>query len=250
MKIRVLGTSGGCSAGCPPSSYLVDDRLAVDAGALATGLGLEAQFAVDAVLLTHSHLDHVRDLPLMLINGDRERKPLRVHGLPVTLEAIRTHLFNKEVWFDAFTIPVPMIENLPLGFGETRTIAGYRVTGIPMRHTIDTAGWLVEDARGSVFIAGDTDDTDCLAPVVAAAGDRLRAVLLEASFPDGQEEFAKFTGHLTPSGLGRAARALPRGVPLYVTHMKPGYEGIISAELRALGNPSIRPALPGEVIEV
>jgi ribonuclease BN (tRNA processing enzyme) len=175
----------------------VDDRLAVDAGAIATALTLDEQIAVDDVLLTHSHLDHVRDLPLMLINGNRTERPLRV-----------------------------------------------------MHHTIDTAGWLVEGPDGAVFLAGDTDDEDCLAPVVAATGDRLKAVLLESSFPEDQAEFAKMTGHLTPSGLGRAARALPPDVPLFVTHMKPGYEEIISSEIRAIGNPSLRPALPGEVIEI
>ncbi|MCK6479795.1 MAG: 3',5'-cyclic-nucleotide phosphodiesterase [Planctomycetes bacterium] len=250
MRIRVLGTSGGCSAGCPPSAYLVDGRLAVDAGALATALTLEEQSAVEDVLLTHSHLDHVRDLPLMVINGNRSETPLRVHGLPSTLEAVRTHLFNRQIWFEAFTIPVPMIAALPLPAGEERRIGPYRVTGFPMHHTIETQGFLVDDGRGAVFIAGDTDDPDCLAPVVAAAGKRLRAVFLEASFPDDQAEFATHTGHLTPRGLGRAARAVPPGVPVLATHMKPGHEAAIAAEIRALGNPALRPAHPGEVIEV
>ena len=59
-------------------------------------------------------------------------------------------------------------------------------------------------------------------------------------------EFAKRTGHLTPASLGRAAKALPAGVPLYVTHMKPGFEERITSEVKALGNPALRPVKSGE----
>ena len=250
MKIRVLGASGGCAAGCHPSSYLVEGRLAVDAGAVATALSLAEQAEVADVLLTHGHLDHVRDLPLLLINGDRRGRPLGLHGLPSALEAVRRHLFNREIWFDPFALPEPPIRAHPLPAGETRTLAGFRVTGFPLHHTVESAGWLLDDGRSAVYFAGDTDEDDCLAPAVAAAGPRLRAVFLETSFPDGLAEFARLTGHLTPAGLGRAARALPAGVPLLVTHMKPGHEERITAEVAALGNPALRPLRGGEVLEV
>jgi len=250
MKIRVLGASGGCAPGCPPSSYLLDDRFAVDAGAVATVLSLEEQSRLKHVLLTHSHLDHLRDLPLLLINGERTKDPLQVHGTAETLEAMKRHLFNKEMWFEAFTIPIPMIEATALPVGTTVDLAGYRVTGFPLHHTVPSTGWLVDDGRAAVFVAGDTDQEDCLATVAKFAGARLKAAFLETSFPNEAKEFAKLTAHLTPEGLGRAAKGLPPGVPLYVTHMKPGFEDRISGELRALGNPAIRPVKSGERIEV
>jgi ribonuclease BN (tRNA processing enzyme) len=250
MRVRVLGASGGCAPGCYPTSFLLDGRLAVDAGAVATLLTLEEQAAVSDVLLTHSHLDHVRDLPLMLINGDRSKSPLRVHSTQETLDAVKRHLFNREMWFEAFTIPIPMILSMPVVPGRAEEIAGYRVTGFPLRHTVPSTGWLVDDGRSAVFIAGDTDEEGCLGPVVKAAGGRLRAVFLESSFPDDQAEFAKKTGHLTPAGLARAAKALPAGVPVYVIHLKPGFEEDIAAQLRASGNPALRPVRSGESLEV
>ena len=249
MDVRVLGASGGCAPGCPPTSFLVDGRLAVDAGALATVLTLEEQRLVTDVLLTHSHLDHVRELPLMIINGERSASPVRVHSTPETLDAVREHLFNRAMWFEAFSADRPVAAANPLAPGRPADVAGYRATGFPLRHTVPSTGWLLEDGGGAVYFAGDTDEEDCLVPVVAAAGPRLRAVFLETSFPDGMAAFAKRTGHLTPSGLGRAARALPPGVPLYVTHMKPGHEAAIEAEVRALGNPALRPARSGDRIE-
>jgi ribonuclease BN (tRNA processing enzyme) len=250
MRIRVLGASGGCAPGCPPSSYLIDGRFAVDAGAVATVLTLEEQLRLKHVLLTHSHLDHLRDLPLLLINGDRTKDPLQVHATEETLAAMKRHLFIEEIWFEAFTIPIPMIEAMPVAVGPTTTIGGFQVTGFPLHHTVQSTGWLVDDGRSAVFIAGDTDQEDCLGPVVKKAGPRLKAVFLEASFPNAFADFAKLTAHLTPDGLGRAARALPAGVPLFVTHMKPGFEDRITGELRELGNPAIRPVKAGESIEV
>src|SRR5258706_7009526 len=184
MDIRVLGASGGCAPGCYPSSFLVNGVVAVDAGAVATQLSLEEQSRVTDVLLTHSHLDHVRDLPLMLINGDRTRNPLRVRSQAVTLEAVKRHLFNRKMWFEAFTIPIPLILSIPVEPGETIDLGGLKATGFPLRHTVPSLGWLLDDGKSAVFIGGDTEEEGCLEPVVKAAGGRLRAVFLESSFPD------------------------------------------------------------------
>jgi ribonuclease BN (tRNA processing enzyme) len=227
----------------------VEGRVAVDAGALATVLGVAEQAAITDVLLTHSHLDHVRDLPLAVINGDRTRRPLRVHGSAETLGAVRRHLFNREVWFDAFGLEQPLAVAVPVVPGPPIEIAGFRVTAFPLRHTVPSLGWLVDDGSAAVFFAGDTDQEDCLGPVVAAAGGRLRAVFLECSFPDASAEFARMTGHLTPASFARAAAAVPAGVPVYATHLKPGFEDLIAGELRAAGNPALRTVRTGDVLD-
>jgi Cft2 family RNA processing exonuclease len=253
VEVRVLGSSGGASPGCPPTSFLVDGRLSVDAGAVATALTLEEQSRVRDVLLTHSHLDHVRDLPLLLINSDRDGEPLRVHAMQVTLDAIRAHLFNKSIWFEAFSIPspeAPLLSGRPLPLGRPVDVAGYRVTGYPLRHTVESAGWLVERDGTSVFFAGDTDQEDCLVGPVRDAGDRLHAVFLEASYPDRMADFARLTGHLTPTQLGRAARNVPDGTPILVSHLKPGFEDEIGREIAALGRPWIRPVTAGEIVRI
>jgi cAMP phosphodiesterase len=249
MKVRVLGASGGCAPGCFPTSFLVDGRLAVDAGAVATQLTLEEQFKVTDVLITHSHLDHVRDMPLMLINGDRTKSPLRISSTAETLDAVKKHLFNKEMWFEAFVIPIPLILDFALPTGKAVDVAGYQVTGFPLHHTVPSTGWLVDDGKSAAFFAGDTDEEACLGPVVKAAEGRLKAVFLEASFPDEDTAFAKMTGHLTPSGHRRAASAVPAGIPVFVTHVKPGFEDRIAAQVKAGGNPNIRVVRSGESLE-
>jgi ribonuclease BN (tRNA processing enzyme) len=223
--------------------------MAVDAGAVAEVLDIEEQKEVRDVLLTHCHLDHVRDLPFLLINTFRDHDPLRVWGCPHTLKSLRDHLLNREIWYDAFKLPSetnPSIVGHPLSHGEWHAIAGLRVYGFPLKHTVPSTGWLVDDGATAVFFAGDTSEESALEAPNALAGGRLKAVFIEASFPDADAPFAALTGHLTPVGVGRAAKCLAKDVAVLVTHMKPGKEDAIEADLRALGDPRIRAVGSGE----
>ena len=66
MKVRVLGCSGAIAKDCRTTSFLVDGDLLIDAGTGVGDLSLEQMRAVDHVMLTHSHLDHIAALPLMV----------------------------------------------------------------------------------------------------------------------------------------------------------------------------------------
>src|SRR5262249_27066673 len=81
VRLRVLGCAGGSAPSSQLSCYLLDDVLAVDAGALTTSLDFPAQRRVQDVLLTHGHLDHVWTLPLFLANRFGGKPvPCRIHG--------------------------------------------------------------------------------------------------------------------------------------------------------------------------
>ena len=69
MRVRVLGCSGAIAQGCRTTSFLLDDDVLVDAGTGVGDLSLEEMARIHHVLLTHSHLDHVASLPLMLDAG-------------------------------------------------------------------------------------------------------------------------------------------------------------------------------------
>ena len=80
MKIKVVGAAGGEVTG---SAYLVQtDRaqILIDAGMFQGGKGSEAKNhipagvsppSLDAVLLTHAHLDHTGRVPLLIKHGFR-----------------------------------------------------------------------------------------------------------------------------------------------------------------------------------
>ena len=66
MKVRVLGCSGAIAKDCRTTSFLIDNDVLIDAGTGVGDLTLDEMRHVDHVLLTHSHLDHVAALPLMV----------------------------------------------------------------------------------------------------------------------------------------------------------------------------------------
>ena len=81
MKLQVLGCHGGELPKCKTTCFLIDGVLALDAGALTGSLTLDALCRVDDIVVSHSHFDHVKDLPLLadLIVGRRET-PVTIHA--------------------------------------------------------------------------------------------------------------------------------------------------------------------------
>ena len=65
MKIKVLGCHGGELPRHRTTCFLIDGKLAIDGGAITAALELEDILKIDDIFLTHSHFDHVKDIPLM-----------------------------------------------------------------------------------------------------------------------------------------------------------------------------------------
>ncbi|HSV44266.1 MAG TPA: 3',5'-cyclic-nucleotide phosphodiesterase, partial [Ramlibacter sp.] len=123
MQVRVLGCSGAIAKDCRTTSFLIDRDLLVDAGTGVGDLMLREMIEIDDVLLTHSHLDHIAALPLMLdAVASRRTRPLRVHALPETIAALRTHVFNNVIWPDFSNIPsrdAPFVVFNEIAIGQT-----------------------------------------------------------------------------------------------------------------------------------
>jgi 3',5'-cyclic-nucleotide phosphodiesterase len=251
MRLRVLGCSGGSAPGAELSCYLLDDVLAVDAGALTTALEFPEQRRVQDVLLTHAHLDHVWTLPLFLANrfaGDPV--PCRLYGSSYTLETVRLHLFNDRVWPDftaAVRESVPLVQFQSIDPGDRASILDYEVDSVPLVHTVPSQGYRVRRAGRSLLVCGDTYMADGLWSFANQTPD-LAAVLLECSFPDRYEWLAKASMHLTPKLLQAELRKLRKDVPVLVTHVKPDAREEVAEEIAALKDPRVRILVQGETL--
>jgi ribonuclease BN (tRNA processing enzyme) len=239
-RLRVLGCAGGELAGHRATSFLLDGAVAIDAGSLA-GLSLDALERLEAVVLTHAHLDHVKDVPLVAdALAARRRAPLVVHGSPGCVRALRAHLFNGELWPDFTRIPderSPAIELRP--FDGPFTAGGFRFQPVPMSHAVESTGYVVSGDRGALAISGDTGPTDAFWAVASAAAP-LGALLVETSFPSRLQAIADASGHLTPRTLaGELAKLAPPLPPIWVYHLKPAHDAELRAELAAL-HPAVR----------
>lgn len=244
MRIRVLGCSGGIGGDRHTTALLLDDDILIDAGSGVTRLTLEELARVDHVFITHSHLDHILSLPLLLDSVGAERgRPVTVYGLPEVLQILMDHVFNWRIWPDFARIPSPKAPFLgyrTLQPGQTVTLGSRRVTPIPARHVVPACGYLLEGDGGGLLFSGDTASHPALWDIAGKTPD-LRHVIVETSFPNALEDLATASLHYHPRALAADLSALPSDIPVWITHLKPGSEQLIMDELRA--------ALPGRELE-
>ena len=98
MQVRVLGCSGAIAQGCRTTSFLLNQHILIDAGTGVGDLPVEEMLRIDHVLLSHSHLDHIAALPLMLdALGGQRNTPVTVHALPATIAALQQHILKDVV---------------------------------------------------------------------------------------------------------------------------------------------------------
>jgi ribonuclease BN (tRNA processing enzyme) len=240
MELYIVGCHGGETPKHRASTFIVDETLAIDAGSVTRGLELDAQAKLEACLVSHAHLDHVRDLATLADNRCQMRAgPLVVAGLSSTIRSLKAHFFNGVLWPDFSRIPSgttgTTIEFLELDAERPTTIAGRRVTAIEVSHTIDCSGFVVETGGGALAYSGDTGPTDRFWQVLAETKD-LRALLLEVSFPNREDALARVSGHYTPRTLGEDLQKLGRGrdLPTLLYHIKPFYQREVEEECARL----------------
>ncbi len=240
MHLRVLGCHGGETRTHKTSAFVLDGVLGIDAGATAEALTLEEQLALRAVVVSHAHMDHVRDLASLADNRCQgATQSLVVAGTAFTLQALRAYFFNNVLWPDFSAIPLVADNQPTLRFvelaPETETdIAGYTVQAVMVHHTIESAGFVISRAGSAIGYSGDTGPTDRYWEVLARRQD-VKALLQEISFPNAMAWLAGRSGHHTPATAVADIRKLGRTViPVLAYHVKPSFQAQVEAEIAAV----------------
>lgn len=236
MRIQVLGCSGGIGKGLRTTSLLVDGDMLIDAGTGVGELTLEQMGAIDHVFLTHSHLDHIAMLPLLLdaVLSQRER-PVTVHALPETIASLKEHIFNGTIWPDFSRIPTPeqpSLQYAPLAVGDTVTLGARRMTVLPANHSVPAVGYLLDSGAGSFAFTGDTSSCDAFWQAVNQV-DNLRHLMIETSFINAEIALALISHHYCPALLLNGLDQLTSRPQIWITHLKPGAEKAIMQEIEA-----------------
>lgn len=253
MELRVLGCSGGEADGARLTGLLVNGTVAIDAGSLTQALSVEEQAGIRHIFLSHSHLDHICTLPFFTKNVlGRTTVPVMIRALPETLDALRRHLFNDELWPDFSVIPTPdnpIITYSEIEPGQVYAVDGLRITPIAVNHLVPCVGYLVQDERSAFIFTSDTAETERVYEV-ANATPELKLFATEVSFPNRQRRLAEASRHLTAEKLGQELRKLRSNVPVGISHLTPGDRPEILPEIEALGDPRIRLLAQDEVIRL
>jgi len=240
MHLRVLGCSGGIGAGLRTTAFLVDEDVLIDAGTGVGDLSHDEMRRIRHIFVTHSHIDHIASIPLLVdsLFGELEQ-PLVVHAQQATIDALREHVFNWNIWPDFSELPNderPVLRFEALEPGESISVGGRTFEAIPVCHTVPAVAYRCSDATAAFCFSGDTSTNDTLWTALNDAGP-LDMLIVEVGFPDADIELAHLARHYSPSLLAADIAKLDARPRICVTHIKPGEDARTMDELRA--------ALPG-----
>jgi cAMP phosphodiesterase len=238
MNVRVLGCHGGELKGCRTTCFLIDGKMTIDGGSMCEALTLKELVAIDDVVLTHSHWDHIRDVPLLtdLLVGARQT-PVTIHGPQETLDAMADDVFNNRTWPDFREIPTkeaPVIKLQPVSTEAHFNVGDYRLRAVPVNHPVASVGYVIEKGKKAIAFSGDTGPTVEFWKAVNATPN-VQAVFCELSFPNKLQWLADLSGHFTPQSLVAELKKLDRrGAKVFLYHLKPAFLAELKAEVAAL----------------
>jgi phosphoribosyl 1,2-cyclic phosphodiesterase len=233
MNIKTLGAHNCESRNTKLTTLLIDDIIAIDAGTLTSSLTFPAQRKLRAVLLTHQHYDHIKDIPTIAFNSAMAGTNINVYSTPSVYEALNLILGNKLYPnFLEFPQENPSLKFTLLEPYQTEQIEGYDVLPLPVNHSALTMGYQITSPDGkTVFYTGDTGPglEDCWRHTSP------QLLITEVSAPNRFETLYKRRGHFTPDLLQAELTSfrnlkgyLPRVV---IIHLNPRLEAEIKAEL-------------------
>jgi cAMP phosphodiesterase len=229
--------------------FLIDDRVAVDAGSLAIALSDEQRNNVRDIIITHPHMDHIASLPIFIDDlYPSLKEPMRIYATQEVIDLLERDVFNWNVYprfSDLQNDFGPVLEYIPLPVNTPVQVAHLQVIAIPVNHIVPTIGLVVSDSVRSIAFSSDTAETEDFWKVLNKT-EKLDALLIEASFPNEMAKLAEVSRHFTPASLERELKKLTHnGMDILAVHLKPSYRATIITELEGLGIRGLKVMEPG-----
>ncbi len=227
--LKILGASGSKTKETGTTSFQVFEDIIIDAGNVINVLG-DDTLKINHVFLTHSHSDHIIDLPF-IIEGffEQRKKPLIIYGSKETIQSLKKHTFNDEIWPDFSKINLLNSEQKSLIFkiieeNETTKLGNYSITSIKANHIPGAFGFkILKDNHNGYVISGDTYIQDNIWNIINN-DKRIAFLIIECSFPSKMETLAFDSKHYTPKILAEELKKLKRDdLQIFIYHLKPLY---------------------------
>ena len=236
MEIRVLGAHHIEVQAAKHTCFLLDGRIAIDAGSMMTTTTPEEQQNIEAFLITHRHLDHIRDLPGFGLANLDYPGTVPIYSLQGTLDSIFSHVMGGDLYPD-FSLDLtgngPKYERCPVTPETPFDVVGYSVLAIPVPHPAPAVGYIIQHPEGKSF-AYCGDSGGGLLPFFQHPR-KPDPIFLEVTFGSKAGNLAKLTGHLTPEMLrDEIIQVMEYNLPiprLFAVHMNPAHEEEIAEEL-------------------
>lgn len=232
--IKVLGAAGSYSHHDKASSFLIEDEIVIDAGNIIDSMG-EKCCDLEHIFITHTHFDHIKDLPFLAESYLKHRKkPLKIYALKENIEILQKYLFNGTIWPDFGKImhkDQPTLQLIPVEYEKVVRIGDIEITPVTANHTIPTCGFQVKKNDQSFLISGDTYVNNDLIDLINL-DTSISSLIIDVSFSSKESKLAAKSKHLTPKLLQEMLSSLKRDdVTIYTYHQKHMYVESIDNEL-------------------
>jgi cAMP phosphodiesterase len=234
------------------ASYIVNDSIVIDAGSIGFVSPLDVQKQVKHVFISHSHTDHLASLPIFIDNvyAPGPECPI-VYGNADVLDCLQKHVFNERIWPDMIRLSAEETPFLKLQEIHTETtveVDGVRITPVAVDHIVPAMGFILEDDEAAIAIVSDTNPTNRIWEVINEQ-QNLKAVLLEASFPNHMAWLAERAMHLTPELFAGELQKLKQPAQVIAIHIKTAFDEQIKKELADLNLSNVEIGEPGKTYE-
>lgn len=235
--IRFLGVGGSKSSSEGTTCVQVSYDTLIDGGNIISILKNDVKF-IENIFLTHSHLDHISDIPYLLdINFESMKKPLKIWALKETIDVLKSNIFNNDIWPDFSKIKLLHSDKFALEFEEIEFNKTYQLddvvlTPIEVNHTVPTCGYIIEKDYFTALYAPDTYLCENISAVISK--NSIDSLIVDCSYPSRMKDLAKSSKHLTPSLLKEQLNTLDKEITVYITHIKSTYKEQVEKELVGL----------------
>jgi ribonuclease BN (tRNA processing enzyme) len=232
--MKIIGAYGCKAKDKFTTCFQVSPNILIDAGNIME-LGEDAK-QVDYIFLTHSHLDHICDIPFLIDNFFSDRtKPIYIFGLKDTLNALKKYIFNWNIWPDFNQIDLlnkefKAIEFEEISENQIKQINGIEIESIKSNHTVPTLGYIINKIT---LFTGDTYKNEIVKNRLNSDLS-IKNLIIDVSFPSRMETLAKDSKHLTPKLLKEFLSEIRDDIDIYIYHLKPQFEEEITEELKNL----------------
>ncbi len=254
LKIKVLGCNGGSEKGKGLTSFLINDTILIDAGNVVNSLLLEEQKNIKYILVTHTHLDHIKDIPLLADNlVEFKGHKVNVYGLKEVVESLKNNFFNNVIFPDFSMIPIndPILHYNIVNLEESFFLCGLKFTAVLVNHTVPNVAYIVEDDNSAFVFISDTYKTDKIFDIINKHS-KIKFVIIETSFPNEHSYLAEISKHLTPNLMQQEIEKIKdNSIDIYIYHMKPKYTAKIIEEIDSIEtNKNINFLRDGMILEI
>ncbi|NQU16441.1 MAG: 3',5'-cyclic-nucleotide phosphodiesterase [Candidatus Saganbacteria bacterium] len=250
MKIKILGCHGSELPGYHLCCFLINDSFVLDAGAITSTLPFSKQKEIKHILITHPHLDHIKDIAFLADNiQSAPSAPINLISSQEALDIIKAHLLNNKIWPDFTKLPDPkhpILKYHPIKNNTPAKIDGLEIMTIKVNHVVPTVAYLLSDHDSTVMFSADTGATEEIWQV-ANKTKNLKAIFIDTAFPNKMQDIADKSKHLTPKGLKTEIEKLNKNVEIFCYHKKSTLIKEINKELKELC-PQIKTIKEGQTL--